>query len=173
MPEIVSVRTTILSELENEEPATRRMLERVPADRWDWQPHPRSMAMGRLAACVLDFVWMVPQILATERFDLSAPPETDLPKPTIGRAAELAPAVAPLYQAARQAVEAADPAAFAEPWSFLWGGRVQDTHPRHVAIRGTLNHLVHHRAQLSVYLRLCEAPVPGIYGPSADEPWNG
>ena len=165
----------MLQELGAEADRTRRVLERVPADRWDWRPHEKSMPMGRLAGHVATLPSFARTILTTERFDMMNPPSGFVRPQWPDTVAELVPTSERLVVEAREALEAARDEDLFVPWTFTVGEqRVVSDQPRHVAMRNLLfNHLIHHRAQLGVYLRLCDVPLPALFGPSADEPWRG
>ena len=135
---------SILPDFDQEMATTRRVVERVPADQGEWKPHPKSFALGHLAQGP-GYTFESTQKLLS-RFDEDV-------------------------RAAREALAATRPESLAEPWSLMMGDRVLFTSPRGEVVRSTLNHLVHHRGQLTVYLRLLDVPVPSIYGPTADEPW--
>lgn len=155
-----------LKEFDQEMAATRRLLERVPSDRRTWKPHEKSFALGHLAQLVS---WMPGWIATTLR-----EPHIDLAgaggysfEPT----ESLIAAFDRNVRDAREALVAVLGPELERPWSLKHGDRVLLTQPRGEAVRGHLNHLIHHRGQLTVYLRLVEVPLPQIYGPTADERW--
>ena len=158
---------SLLAELDREAPTTRRVLERVPADRFDWQPHPKSLTAGQLAQHIATTPGNVARFLngdgidlATRRFEY---PSSD------GPAALLATFDASVA-AARDALEAFDDARGSDPWRMTLGDREIISMPRINVMRTIgLNHWYHHRGELVVYLRLLEVPVPVVYGRSADE----
>jgi len=160
----------ILPEFDQESSGVRKTLEIIPAHRLEWQPHPKSMSMAGLATHLVNIYCWVPLIMEHASLDL-APNGIALPRMTAAQSvAELTETFSQNLQAARAAIVAADDAKFLCPWSLLMNSHEIFTLPRHVALRSTiLNHLIHHRAQLGVYLRLNEVAVPGMYGPSADE----
>ena len=157
-----------LAELDREAPRTRRALERVPRGRDDWKPHPKSMPLGRLAGLVASMPSWVSLIVEQEELDLTPPP---------GGGQYQQPAMDELVEVLDKHVTKAretlsntnDEFLLSTNWRLRAGGKVVMDLPRHVVLRDTLNHLAHHRGQLTVYLRLCEQPVPAIYGPSADD----
>ena len=157
-----------LAELEREAPRTRRALEHVPSDRDDWTPHQKSMPLGRLAGLVATMPSWINLIIEQEELNLT-PPE--------GQGTYQQPATNTLaavhdghVQKARGALgRTTDEFLTTTKWRLLAGGHVVMEQPRHIVIRETLNHLAHHRGQLTVYLRLVGATVPAIYGPSADD----
>ena|SRR5437660_299234 len=155
---------TMLPELEEELAATRRVLERVP---WkpDWKPHPKSMTLGRLATLVAEMPQWATNALTRD--------DLDVPMPFVPTVLASTAAVVTHFDAnaaaARAALAATPDAAWERPWTLKFGGHVAFTDSKRMVYRRGLNHLVHHRAQLGVYLRLNEVPVPAIYGPTADE----
>jgi uncharacterized damage-inducible protein DinB len=156
-----------LSEFDRELGVTRRVLQRVPADRLSWTPHARSMTIGRLATHIASLPGWLPVFLETTSFDLSELPALAADDPSVD-------AVLARFDAntstARRALVASTDARLAEIWTLRKDGQVVLTVPRIVALRTeALYHLTHHRGQLTVYLRLLDVPVPPIYGPTADE----
>ncbi len=159
---------SFLAELDVEFPTTRRLLERVPDDKVRWKPHPKSFSMGHLAQLVARMPGWLAFTMRDTSLDLGGfqgySDET-----TAVLLAEFDRNVA----TAREALGQARDADFLVSWSLTQGGRVLMSMPRLAVMRQNVNHLVHHRGQLSVYLRLVDVPVPSIYGPTADEPWGG
>lgn len=162
----MSLARTIIAELDLEMPPTRRLLERVPSERGDWKPHARSFPLAHLAQLVARMPgWNALAVTGT-RLDLSqGPPYSNETTATL--LAEFDRNAA----AARSALERASDEDLAVPWSLTHGDRVLFTLPRREVIRQNINHLCHHRGQLTVYLRLLDVPLPSIYGPTADERW--
>ena len=161
-----------LAELEREAAATRRTLERLPdghADWTEWKPHEKSMPMGYLAFLVATMPSWVTMTIAQEELDIAPGGKFTRP-PQPGTSRELVEIHDGHVAKAREALAKTTDEHLMKPWKLLAGGRVVQEQPRHVMLRdGVLNHLWHHRGQLTVYLRLNGAPVPAIYGPSADE----
>ena len=155
-----------LSELEMEMPPTRRLLERVPGDKSAWKPHPKSFALGHLAQLVARMPGWITHTLKLTALDLSAAPAYSMEK-TETLLSEFDRCV----KEAREALKAAKDEDFLVPWSLKMGDRVLMTMPRLAVMRQNINHLSHHRGQLTVYLRLLDVPIPSIYGPTADEKW--
>ncbi len=155
-----------LKEFDEEMASTRRLLERVPTDKGEWKPHPKSFALGHLAQLVSRMPGWLPSILRHDALDLGQAPAYSF-EATETLLAEFDRAAAE----ARQALAAASDAEMSRPWSLKRGDQVLFTSPRGAVVRQTINHLVHHRGQLTVYLRLLDVPLPSIYGPTADEPW--
>ena len=155
-----------LAEFDQEMASTRRLLERVPSDKGTWKPHEKSFSLAHLAQLVS---WMPGWITRTLR-----EPEINL---VGGAGYSLEPTEALLagfdrnVAEARAALAEVTGAALDEPWSLKMGDRVLMTSPRGETVRGHLSHLVHHRGQLTVYLRLVDVPLPQVYGPTADERW--
>ncbi len=159
----------LLAELEREIPATRQTLERVPEGKNDWAPHERSMPLGNLANLCATMPAWIEIILNTEEFDY-APPGGVGPRPPLPRSrTELIAAFDDAVAKCRKALHDTTDDQLMKDWKLMAGGHVIQRDPRHVIIAETFNHLAHHRGQLTVYLRLNNASVPAIYGPSADE----
>ena len=155
---------TLLPEFDQEMATTRRLLERVPSDRGAWKPHEKSFSLGHLAQLVSRMPEWFTQMLRHTDLDLGAFQGYSLEK-TETLLAEFDRHVAE----ARATIGAASDADFMVPWSLRRGEQVFFTLPRAAVVRQTMNHLIHHRGQLSVYLRLNDVPLPSIYGPTADE----
>jgi uncharacterized damage-inducible protein DinB len=158
----------LLPEFDQEMSTTRRVLERVPDDKLAWKPHDRSWSMGMLASHIANLVkWTDVTMNATE-FDLASVTPEQMNQAAASRA-ELLSWFDANIASARQALAKSD-ADYSVPWTLKTGTTVYFTRPRAACVRSfVLNHIVHHRGQLSVYLRLNDIPVPSIYGPSADE----
>jgi len=166
----MAMRDLLLPEFEEEMAATRKMLERVPDGHSSWQPHAKSMTLGRLATHISEIPAWVVRSLSHDGFDLAPPGGTPLQPRTLGTTAEVLAEFDRNVLAARQALSEVRDDAFATPWTFRRGGQTIWTRPKHdVFRRMAMSHIVHHRAQLGVYLRLQEVAIPGMYGPSADE----
>lgn len=161
----------LLPEFDAEMAATRRVLERVPDGKGAWKPHPKSMSFGRLATLIAELPGWVVNALTLDELDIM-PPGGPPPKfEALENRAKILALFDKNAKAARAALAKATDADFKKPWAFKVGGRTVDTSPKYTVYRRTvLNHLAHHRGQLTVYLRLNEAPVPAVYGPTADEP---
>lgn len=158
------IAATLLPEFDQEMATTRRLLERVPSEHAEWRPHPKSFPLGHLAQLVARMPAWITNVLQQTSLDLaSAPGYSFEPTETLLRAFDENVA------GARAALEAAKDVDFVVPWSLTHGERVLFTAPRGEVVRQTINHLVHHRGQLTVYLRLKDVPIPPIYGPTADE----
>lgn len=158
------------AELEREAAATRRTLERVPDGRSDWKPHEKSMSLGRLATLVATLPSWVVTMVNQDEMDMNPTgTENHLPPELSGNRA-LLEALDNGVAAAQAALKATTDEHLMKPWRFLVTGHVVSEQPRYIMLRDAVfNHLAHHRGQLTVYLRLNDALVPSIYGPSADE----
>jgi hypothetical protein len=165
----MTLRETLLTEFDLELPYTRRSLERVPIDQFAWKPHEKSMTFGWLAT----FLALVPTwgvfTLELDDFDMTAASGGQRPSlPT--SSAQLLALFDENYAKLRAALAATSDEHLQKPWTLRAGDDVWFTQPRWLALREyILNHIVHHRAQLGVYLRMHNIPVPAIYNDSADE----
>lgn len=165
-----------LAELEREAASTRRTLEQVPAGHYDFKPHEKSMSFGNLAGLVATMPLWVHFMIGQDFLDLDPPGGQKYTQPELRTAPELLAAFDDSVAKARAALEGTTDEHLMKPWQLRSGGRVLSEEARYLNLRhGLFNHLAHHRGQLTVYLRLNEAKVPAIYGPSADEmtPWRG
>lgn len=159
-----------LGELEREAPLTRRALERVPEGRNDWKPHEKSMPLGRLAALVAGMPAWLTMMIDKEEFDLNPPGGSSGSfKMDFRTNQDLVKIMDDGVAGARTALQKTNDEHLMKPWRLLVAGKTVSEQPRHVMLRDSINHLAHHRGQLTVYLRLNDVPVPAIYGPSADD----
>jgi len=160
----------LLAEFDHEMANTRRTLERIPDDQLSYQPHAKSGSMGWLVSHLANIpVWTV-RALEQESFDFSPPGSQPRRTVVLNSTKEVLERFDKNTDDARKAISAAREEAFSEPWSLLAGGQTVFTMPRGGVIRNmVLNHSIHHRGQLTVYMRLNDIPVPGLYGASADE----
>ncbi|HET6837611.1 MAG TPA: DinB family protein [Gemmatimonadales bacterium] len=155
----------LLLELEQEAQATRRVLERVPEDRLDWTPHPKSMTLGQLAMHIANLPGAIAEV-SRAWFDVN----TVIPRPTATSSGELLQALEESLARARSILSPLDDAHLLAPWQMMKGEEVIFAITRGELLRSVmLNHWYHHRGQLTVYLRLLDVPLPAIYGDSADE----
>lgn len=160
----------LLPEFDHEMANTRKALERVPEDKFGWKPHEKSMTLGRLATHVAELAGWVPTTLERESLDLAPPGAPAYQPQTAGSRAELLESFDKNVAAARAVIGGAADAQWMVPWTLLVGGKTMFSMPRIAVLRGmVMNHMIHHRGQLAVYLRLNDVPVPALYGPSADE----
>jgi uncharacterized damage-inducible protein DinB len=158
---------SIIPELDQEMASTRRLLERVPSDKAQWKPHPKSFPLGHLAQLVSMMPGWITKAARGVDINLSGGPGYSFEK-TETLLAQFDKHVAE----AREALKAAKDSDFNKPWSLKMGEQVLFTAPRAAVVRQNINHLIHHRGQLTVYLRLNDVPLPSIYGPTADEKWG-
>ncbi|HEY0077045.1 MAG TPA: DinB family protein [Pyrinomonadaceae bacterium] len=162
----MSLNEMLTSELQYEAATTRKMLERVPQDAFDWKPHEKSMSLGQLAAHVANLhdTWLV-TTLTSEDFDLAD--STPLNARTVP---EILEAFDRSISRAVELLKAQTEESLHATWRLKRGGQLLFELPRWVVLRSmVVNHIIHHRGQLSVYLRLRNVPLPAMYGPSADE----
>jgi uncharacterized damage-inducible protein DinB len=161
---------SLLFEFNQEMATTRKTLERVPLEKADWKPHAKSMTLGGLASHVANIPgWVVPT-LRQDSLDLAPPGGKPFVTPLAKTRDELLDFFDQGVEAARQAMGEVTDDRLLETWSLLMGGKVAFSAPRIGVLRGmVLNHNVHHRAQLGVYLRMNDVALPSTYGPSADE----
>lgn len=169
-PEASPEATSFLEDMDSELASTRRMLERVPADHAAWRPHEKSNSLSELATHVADIVGLGATILETEELDALERPRRE----PLGTPAELLGRLDENIARLRAALSTADAERLESEWTLRAGDRVFLSRPRRQLLRAMfLSHMIHHRGQLSVYLRLLDVPVPGMYGPSADEDFGG
>ena len=161
----------LAAELQHEAAVTRRLLERVPGDKLEWQPHDKSMTLGRLAGHIGELPWWGKSTVEHPEVDLAAVPEDQ--RGAVAESVEqlLAEFDRNVGDFAAALAATADERLM-EPWRLRNGEQVILEMPRIAALRGfIMSHLVHHRGQLTVYLRLLDVPLPQTYGPTADEGW--
>jgi uncharacterized damage-inducible protein DinB len=157
----------MLSEIQEEAAATKRILERVPADKLSWKPHRKSMSLGQLAFHVAKIPGNLARLVQLEEFDAS---QANFEPPDPKNIEEIHAALDQSMRAAEDYLKSASEKAALGSWRLTVNGKQIFSKPRVAVIRSVmLNHWYHHRGQLSVYLRLLEVPVPAIYGRSADE----
>ena len=162
-----NISAALIAEMEQEASTARKCLERVPAEKFDWKPHEKSMSFGRLASHVADMFGWTPATLQQPELDFAKfdfkPFE---PTTTEALVEYLDKNVAEAIETLRNTPDAA----FMENWTMRNGEQIYFTMPKIAVMRSfVMNHIIHHRGQLTVYLRLNDIPVPSIYGPSADE----
>ena len=160
-----------IAELDREGPLTRRALEAVPEGKGDWKPHAKSMPLGRLAGLVAMMPSWLTMMIEKDEFDVAPPAAGGKSQfsQELKTRAELVQALEAGVAGAKKALQGTTEEHLMKPWKLKAGGKVVAEHPRHVMMRDSINHLSHHRGQLTVYLRLNDVPVPAIYGPSADD----
>ena len=166
----MAIRDSLLPEFDMEMANTRKMLERVPVEKAGYKPHAKSGSLEWLALHVSDLPQWVVETVDKDELDFAP---VGVPRPASPRLESRDALLASFDQkvaAARAAIAGASDERLHGPWSLKAGGRVIFTMPRAAVLRSfVMNHLIHHRAQLGVYLRMNDVPVPGMYGPSADE----
>jgi DinB superfamily len=169
-PAVPSLQRLAFGDLEHELASTRRLLERVPDEHWSWRPHPKSSTLGNLATHVASVLGFATGTLHTDQFDLLDPSAAAILRPKASNRAELLALFDATVERARESMAGlGEGDAWFAPWTLRHGAHVVFTQPKLGVLRGAgINHLIHHRAQLGVYLRLLDVPVPGMYGPSAD-----
>jgi uncharacterized damage-inducible protein DinB len=170
MEETMTIGQSMLGEFDQEMQNTLKTLERVPDDKWSWKPHEKSGTLGWLAGHVATLPdWLTTTIRTTE-LDFAPVNGPSYQPPKTGNREQVLTAFDKCSAEARAALAGVSDADLMQPWTLLAGGKEIFTMPRIACIRGfVMNHLIHHRAQLGVYYRLLGIPVPGLYGPSADE----
>ncbi len=160
----------LIQDFDPEMASTRRTLERIPENDPQWKPHEKSMPIGRLALHVATLPDFCTRILSTEELNLATEKFPDL---KFQSTAHLLSELDRTAAETKSHLTAASDEHLQKHWKLTWGDRLIAEGPRMVVYRTMfLNHIVHHRAQLGVYLRLLNIPVPGLYGPSADEPFK-
>ena len=160
----------LIAALEREATGTRSALQRVPEGHNDWKPHPKSMPLGYLASLVASMPSWVGMMVNQDELDLKSPAAAKFKPLEWRKRADLVAALDAGVAEAREALENTTDEHLLTDWKFMAGGHVVTENPRHVMIADAVfSHLAHHRGQLTVYLRLNDASVPALYGPSADE----
>lgn len=155
-----------LKELEAEAVTTRKMLALVPMDKLDWQPHPKSMTIRALAGHVAEIPGWVHYAILFDEVDVANP---DFKVPKFETTAELLSLFENNQKQSMDTLKAADESTFDKIWQLKYGDQVLSSWTKAETIRHSISQIIHHRAQLGVFLRLLDIPIPGSYGPSADE----
>ena len=167
----MAISQALLPEFDQEFANTRKMLERIPEEKLSWKPHPKSFSMEDLATHIAEVPGWMGVTIAQDSFDVAPPGGPTYQRPKLASTKEILDMFDKSVPIARAALAKASDEQFMQPWSMLKAGQVMFTMPKITVVRSFLmNHNIHHRAQLGVYLRLNDVPVPGLYGPSADEP---
>ncbi|MEO6589915.1 MAG: DinB family protein [Pyrinomonadaceae bacterium] len=157
----------IAAELKQEAGSTRKMLERIPADKFSWQPHDKSMTLARLAGHIVEMLLWTGATLTQDELDFA---KSDFKPKEYTDAAELVADFDNNIGDAAELLNSTSNEAMMENWSLRNGEEIYFEMPKAAVMRSmVMNHIIHHRGQLAVYLRLLDIPVPSIYGPSADE----
>lgn len=157
----------LLKELEQEARTTRKMLAIVPDDKFDWRPHPKSMNIRSLAGHIAELPTWVTMTFTTDELDFAAAPYTP---PNINTTAELLAHFEKCLADGRTQLVEENAHLLDKPWTLRNGDTIYSTDPKIDVIRMAFSQIIHHRAQLGVFLRLLDVPIPGSYGPSADDP---
>jgi uncharacterized damage-inducible protein DinB len=164
----MAIKDAFIAELKYESSLTKKMLEKVPLDKKDWKPHEKSMTLGRLAAHVAENIHWVTDIIHIDDFDFMK--NYNFNPRTANSTEELLEIFQTNLDKAINDLSNVSDDDLAKKWIVRRGEQIMFDTPKKVAIRSwAINHMIHHRGQLSVYLRLLDVPVPGMYGPSADE----
>jgi len=159
----------LLAEIDRESERSRRVLQQVPENRHEWKPHDRSMPFGYLAQLVATMPGWVAMEINQDELDLNPPGGPKYTPEPMRTSSELLKGLEKSLVDARNALQTTSEEHLTTPWRLLVGGNVVLETARHIMIRDTLNHMAHHRGQMTVYLRLMGAKVPALYGPSADD----
>jgi len=159
----------IADQLNEEIPATEKMLSRIPDDKLDWKPHERSMSLGQLAGHVADMYGWFDFVVGRDKLDFAEPYDYPQQFDSATLVAYLKKRVEDSHNTLKNA---AGDDVLEETWTLRNGDQVLWEDKKKVVVRSTFGHIAHHRGQLAVYLRLLDIPVPAIYGPSADEEWS-
>jgi uncharacterized damage-inducible protein DinB len=162
----MTIKDALLAEFDHEMGTTRKLLERVPDAALGWKPHDKSMSLGGLATHLSNIPHWAGALLNQAEFDLAGAPPNLEPLPS---SAAIVAAFEAATKQARASMDKSD-AEYTAPWTLKRGGQLMFSMPRVAAFRSfVISHTIHHRGQLSVYLRMHDVPIPSIYGPSADE----
>lgn len=165
----MNISEMLLAQLDREIASTRKVVERVPEGNEDWKPHPKSMPLGYLSSLVAGMFGWIALMIQSDHLDLAGGGSAPSASTSAERLALFDKSVAD----ARAALSTTSDVHLQETWQLRVGGKVVEEKPRYIMIADTFSHVAHHRGQLTVYLRLNERPVPSIYGPTADESWQG
>ena len=166
----MAMNQALLGEFDHEFANARKTLERVPDAKFDWKPHAKSFSMGALAGHIAFIPHWAVETIEKPEFDVNPPGGSMTQPPPMKTRADVLTYFDKSVAEARAALAGASDQNLMTPWSLLAGGKNIFTMPRIAVLRSfIMNHMIHHRAQLTVYLRLNDLPVPALYGPSADE----
>jgi uncharacterized damage-inducible protein DinB len=165
----MAIAESLLPEFDHETATTRALLERVPDGKALWKPHAKSMSLGELSMHIANIPSWAPVTLKQTEFDTNPPGRQTFTPPRYESTATLLAAYDEGVKAARAALVATSDGVMMVPWALKQNGKTVFSMPRAAVFRSfIMNHAIHHRGQLSVYLRLCDVPLPSIYGPTAD-----
>ncbi|KPK66158.1 MAG: hypothetical protein AMS21_03020 [Gemmatimonas sp. SG8_38_2] len=166
----MAIRDAMILELEREAEITRRLLERVPEEKLGWKPAEKSMSLNQLASHLANLPHWGLQALSSDELDINPPDGEPMVPPSPKGVAAIVEMFDLNVARLRDAISSTDDAAFAKTWTLKSAGAEVFSQPKAGVLRGmVLNHIIHHRGQLTVYLRLNDVPLPMTYGPSADE----
>ena len=164
----MATKDAFIAELKYESSLTKKMLERVPLEKKEWKPHEKSMTLGRLATHIAEITHWISDIVNVDDYDFAK--DFNFNPRTVSSTEELLEIFQIHLDKATTDLSKMKDEDFSKNWTVRRGEQVMFNTPKKVSIRAwALNHMIHHRGQLSVYLRLLDVPVPGMYGPSADE----
>ena len=163
---IMSLMPVFLKELQNEAVTTRKMLERIPADKFDWKAHPKSMSIKEVATHIAELPGWVPMVMTTDELDFAT---MDYKPAVIHSTKDLLELLNSNLEMAESFLKPENEAKLSLTWTLKTGDKIHSRDTKAEVIRMVFNQITHHRAQLGVYLRLLDIPIPGSYGPSADE----
>lgn len=167
----MSIARSFLPEFDQEMEATRKVLERVPDDKFEWRPHEKSMTLHDLAIHTANLLSWTEITLKQDAFDMAPPGGEEWKPPTVTSTSDLLGMFDQHSASAREAIASTSDQEFMRSWALKKGGEEIFSAPKvGVLRRFVMNHMIHHRGQLTVYLRLNEVPVPQTVGPTADEP---
>jgi uncharacterized damage-inducible protein DinB len=166
----MTIGQSMLGEFDQEMAGTRKTLERLPEQKWNWKPHDKSGTVGWLAGHIATMPGWITMTLQTEQLDYAPVGGPAYEPPKMENRQQILAEFDKSVTEARKAIADASDADMMKDWTLLAGGQTIFTMPRAACLRSMIfNHIIHHRAQLTVYYRLLGVPVPGLYGPSADE----
>jgi len=166
----MTIGQSLLGEFDQEMAGTRKTLERLPDQKWNWKPHDKSGTIGWMAGHIATMPGWITMTLQTEKFDYAPVGGAPYEPPKMENRQQILAEFDKGVTEARKAIAGASDADMMKDWTLLAGGQTIFTMPRAACLRSMIfNHIIHHRAQLTVYYRLLGVPVPGLYGPSADE----
>jgi uncharacterized damage-inducible protein DinB len=166
----MSLNQSLLPEFDNEMASTHKSLERVPDEKLNWKPHQKSYTMGELATHIANLPTWANITINEDVFDMAPPGQKPPVREPISSAAGILALFDNKVKTARAAIEGASDDQLLKPWTLRNAGKTVFSMPRIAVLRSfVMNHIIHHRAQLGIYLRLNDIPVPFIYGPTADE----
>ena len=168
----MELKTYLLAQLAHEAALTRKAVERVPEGHNDFKPHPKSMPLGYLASLVAGMLGWITLMIERDELNLDDQASQGFRPKVAEKNEELITTLDEALASARRSLQSTTDDHLLTKWAFKMGGRTVSEEPRYIMIANSVfSHLAHHRGQLSVYLRLNEASVPAMYGPSADEPF--